>query len=86
MAKRAKFPWELKKLTYAEWGNLDFDWVNQSKINKWIPSYFFRYENYHKGLENEYIMKRMHPAAIIPGVLVGIMVIVGCIFKGYMGW
>ena len=35
---------------------------------------------------NEYVMERMHPAAIIPGVLVALMVIVGCIFKGIMGW
>ncbi len=35
---------------------------------------------------NEYVMERMHPAAIIPGVLVAVMVIVGCIFKGIMGW
>ena len=35
---------------------------------------------------NKYVMKRMHPAAIIPGVLVAVMVIVGCIFKGIMGW
>tara|TARA_R100001015_G_C4551193_1_gene113011 strand:+ start:240 stop:386 length:147 start_codon:yes stop_codon:yes gene_type:complete len=36
--------------------------------------------------EDEYIMERMHPAVMIPGVLVGIMVIAGCLFKGYMGW
>ena len=35
---------------------------------------------------NEYVMERMHPAAIIPGVLVAVMVIIGCIFKGIMGW
>ena len=35
---------------------------------------------------NEYVIERMHPAAIIPGVLVAVMVIVGCIFKGIMGW
>ena len=35
---------------------------------------------------NGYVMERMHPAAIIPGVLVAVMVIVGCIFKGIMGW
>ena len=35
---------------------------------------------------NEYVMERMHPAVIIPGLLVGVMVIVGCIFKGIMGW
>ena len=36
--------------------------------------------------ENEYIMERMHPAVILPGLFVGLMVIVGCIFKVYMGW
>ena len=36
--------------------------------------------------ENDYIMKRMHPADLIPGLFIGIMVIVGCIYKGYMGW
>tara|TARA_Y100000593_G_C4081628_1_gene224153 strand:- start:243 stop:386 length:144 start_codon:yes stop_codon:yes gene_type:complete len=35
---------------------------------------------------NKYVMERMHPAAIIPGALVAVMVIVGCIFKGIMGW
>mgnify|MGYP001395658119 FL=1 len=36
--------------------------------------------------DNKDIMKRMHPAVILPGLLVGIMVLVGCIYKGYMGW
>ena len=36
--------------------------------------------------DNEDIMTRMHPAAIIPGILVAIIVIAGCLFKGYMGW
>ena len=36
--------------------------------------------------ENEYIMKRMHPAVMIPGFFIGFMVLAGCIFKGYMGW
>tara|TARA_B100001248_G_scaffold254788_1_gene233603 strand:+ start:1532 stop:1756 length:225 start_codon:yes stop_codon:yes gene_type:complete len=36
--------------------------------------------------DNEDIMKRMHPAVLIPGVLVGLIVIAGCIYKGYMGW
>ena len=35
---------------------------------------------------NEYVMNRMHPALLIPGVIIGVMVIVGCIFKGIMGW
>ena len=36
--------------------------------------------------DNEDIMKRMHPAAMIPGFFIGFMVIAGCLFKGYMGW
>jgi type II secretory pathway component PulF len=36
--------------------------------------------------DNEDIMTRMHPAVLIPGVLVGLIVIAGCLFKGYMGW
>ena len=36
--------------------------------------------------DNDYIMKRMHPAVLIPGLFIGIMVIVGCVYKGYMGW
>ena len=35
---------------------------------------------------NKYVMERMHPAVLIPGVFIGVMVIVGCIFKGIMGW
>ena len=36
--------------------------------------------------ENRYIMERMHPAVMIPGFFIGFMVIVGCLFKGFMGW
>tara|TARA_Y200000002_G_C22101512_1_gene422929 strand:- start:213 stop:470 length:258 start_codon:yes stop_codon:yes gene_type:complete len=36
--------------------------------------------------EDRYIMERMHPAVMIPGFFIGFMVIVGCLFKGYMGW
>tara|TARA_B100001778_G_C18313092_1_gene505219 strand:+ start:66 stop:215 length:150 start_codon:yes stop_codon:yes gene_type:complete len=35
---------------------------------------------------NKYVMARMHPAVLIPGMFIGVMVIVGCIFKGIMGW
>ena len=35
---------------------------------------------------NKYVMERMHPATLIPGVFIGVMVIVGCVFKGIMGW
>ena len=35
---------------------------------------------------NKYVMERMHPAAIIPGLFIAFMVIVGCLFKIYMGW
>ena len=36
--------------------------------------------------EDRYIMERMHPAVMIPGFFIAFMVIVGCFFKGYMGW
>ena len=36
--------------------------------------------------DNEDIMKRMHPAVILPGLFVGIMVMVGCVYKIMMGW
>ena len=36
--------------------------------------------------EDKNIMERMHPAVLIPGMFIGIMVIVGCIFKGIMQW
>ena len=36
--------------------------------------------------DDKYIMERMHPAVLIPGVFIGVMVIVGCIFKGMMAW
>ena len=36
--------------------------------------------------DNAYIMARMHPAVMLPGFLIGFMVIAGCLFKGYMGW
>jgi type II secretory pathway component PulF len=42
------------------------------------------WEKIDKDIED--IMTRMHPAVLIPGVLVGLIVIAGCIFKGYMGW
>ena len=34
----------------------------------------------------KYVMKRMHPAVMIPGFFIAFMVIVGCLFKNYMGW
>ena len=36
--------------------------------------------------DDKYIMERMHPAVLIPGVFIGVMVIVGCIFKGIRAW
>ena len=36
--------------------------------------------------DDKYIMERMHPAAMIPGFFIAFMVIVGCLFKNYMGW
>ena len=35
---------------------------------------------------NEDVMERMHPAVMIPGMFIAVMVIVGCIFKGIMGF
>lgn len=57
MAKKAKYPWEIRKISYSEWGKMDFDWANQYKVDYTCESYFFRYDNYHKGLLNEHIMK-----------------------------
>jgi len=54
---KAKYPWEESKISYSEWNKLDFDWGNSYKITYTVPSYFFRYENYIKGLENDHIMK-----------------------------
>ena len=34
----------------------------------------------------KYLMEKMHPAVMIPGFFIAFMVIVGCFFKGYMGW
>ena len=36
--------------------------------------------------DNEYLMKKMHPAVMLPGFFLAFMVIAGCLFKGYMGW
>ena len=36
--------------------------------------------------DNEYLMKKMHPAVMIPGFFIAFMVIAGCLFKGYIGW
>ena len=36
--------------------------------------------------DDKYIMERMHPAVLIPGMFIALMVIVGCIFKGIMAW
>ena len=36
--------------------------------------------------DNEYLMKKMHPAVMIPGFFIAFMLIAGCLFKGYMGW
>tara|TARA_R110000851_G_scaffold330678_1_gene503772 strand:+ start:300 stop:569 length:270 start_codon:yes stop_codon:yes gene_type:complete len=57
MAKIAKFPSETKKYTYQEWGKMDFDWSNYYKLDESIHSYFFRYDNFIKGLENDHIIK-----------------------------
>ena len=36
--------------------------------------------------DNKYLMEKMHPAVMIPGFFIAFMVIVGCFFKGYIGW
>ena len=36
--------------------------------------------------DNEYIMKRMHPAVILPGLFIGLRAAIGSIYKVYMGW
>jgi|TARA_B100000424_G_C22840760_1_gene448668 hypothetical protein len=54
---------------------------NQNMKEKTPKEYWEQIEK-----DNEDIMTRMHPATIVPGFLVGIMVLVGCIFKIYMGW
>ena len=36
--------------------------------------------------DNKYLMEKMHPVVMLPGFFVAFMVIVGCLFKGYMGW
>lgn len=57
MAKKKKYPWEVNKISYSEWGRMDFDWLNHSKVHNTVQSYLFRYNNYHKGLTNDHIMK-----------------------------
>lgn len=56
MAKALK-PWEKRKISYQEWGKLDFDWENEYKLNYTVESYLFRFTNYHKGLKNPTILK-----------------------------
>ena len=36
--------------------------------------------------DDKYLMERMHPVAMLPGMFIAVMVIVGCLFKNYMGW
>jgi len=57
MVKKAKYPWEVRKISYSEWGKMDFDWDNKNKVDNTVESYLFRYKNYQKGLKNEHIMK-----------------------------
>jgi hypothetical protein len=57
VAKKAKFPWETKNYSYQELGKMDFDWGNYNKLQQIIESYFFRHDNFIKGLENDHIMK-----------------------------
>ncbi len=57
MVQKVQHPSEYRKVTYTEWGTLDWDWENQAKLDKWIAAYFFRYDNYYKGLTNKHIIK-----------------------------
>jgi hypothetical protein len=60
-------PWELKKYNYLEWGEMNHDWHNESKLS-FVDSYFFRYDNYIKAKNNEFIIKSVfgnqHPKEI----------------------
>lgn len=57
MAIKEKYPWEKHEIPYSEWGKMDFDWANEYKTSYNVPSYFFRYDNYLKGLKNHHVMK-----------------------------
>ena len=50
-------PWEIRKYTYQEWGKMDFDWLNEHKLDQTIVCYFWRIENYEKGQKNEHILR-----------------------------
>tara|TARA_R110000772_G_scaffold17946_3_gene50007 strand:+ start:151104 stop:151505 length:402 start_codon:yes stop_codon:yes gene_type:complete len=54
---RKKYPWEEKEISYSEWGSMDFDWTNYYKVSFVVGCYQHRYNNYHKGLKNEHIMR-----------------------------
>lgn len=66
---RKTYPWDVKDLTYREFGSLNYDWLNSYKVSKTVQSYLFRYDGYNKGLTNEYIMKstfgRLHISDIL---------------------
>ena len=50
--------WDLKDRDYSNtqiWGAMDVDWENEHKLNS-VFFYFFRFDNYQKGLENNHIM------------------------------
>ena len=54
---KAQKPWEIKKLTYQEWGQNKHDWENEYKLMYSVESYFFRYDNFIKGNESDVILR-----------------------------
>ena len=50
-------PWETRDFNYQEWGKMEYDWTNESKINNSVRCYFFEYDNFIKGKKNEHILK-----------------------------
>ena len=59
--------WSVKVFSYQEWAKMNHDWANESKLG-FVESYFFRYDNFIKGQNNEFIMKSVfgnkHPTEI----------------------
>lgn len=49
-------PWHKNKLTYQQFAQLDYDWVNEFKLNS-VESFLFRYNAYKKGKRNKYILR-----------------------------
>lgn len=47
--------WDNKTISYSDWSKLNVDWINESKLDNSVPSYFFCYDNFKTN--NEYIIK-----------------------------